>query len=231
MKLIAHGGYSSKYPENTLESFLEAQKFNPYAIEMDVVYDPIAKVLRCYHPSGVSSESGTFNSEEIHSQREVLSEFPAFEDVLKRLNSSQKILVDLKDPSDSNLKAVAEILRHDIERYILGARSYEDFLKIKEIDSNIVVLALFSNPDDYLSFANEGGEYFRLRGDDVIPERVANIHNLGLKIWVVPGKKSTPSSPRTSGDISEEELIALLDVGVDGVEVNDIEMATRVVNS
>lgn len=231
MKLIAHGGYSSKYPENTLESFLEAQKFNPYAIEMDVVYDPIAKVLRCYHPSGVSSESGTFNSDVISSQMDVLSDFPVFDDVLKKLNSSQKILVDLKDPSDFNLKAVAEILRHDIDRYILGVRSYEDFVKINEIDSNIVVLALFSDPEDYMAFARDGGEYFRLRGDDVTSERVASIHNLGLKIWVVPGRKSTPSSSRTSGDISEEELTALLDVGVDGVEVNDIEMATRVVNS
>lgn len=61
MKLIAHGGFSANYPENTLESYLQAAKFNPFAIETDIVEHPQSGKPICFHPTGVSSESGVFS--------------------------------------------------------------------------------------------------------------------------------------------------------------------------
>jgi glycerophosphoryl diester phosphodiesterase len=48
MKLIAHGGYSSRYPENTYNSYVKALEFSPDGIEMDVVY--YKGDFYCYHP-------------------------------------------------------------------------------------------------------------------------------------------------------------------------------------
>lgn len=36
MKILAHRGYSAKYPENTMIAFLEAAKLNIWGVEFDV---------------------------------------------------------------------------------------------------------------------------------------------------------------------------------------------------
>lgn len=35
-KLIAHRGFPAKFPDNSLEGFIAAAEFDPFAIEMDV---------------------------------------------------------------------------------------------------------------------------------------------------------------------------------------------------
>ena len=50
MRLIAHGGYSSKYPENTKIAYEKALEFRPDGLEMDVVFHE--GEVYFYHPVG-----------------------------------------------------------------------------------------------------------------------------------------------------------------------------------
>jgi len=50
MLLIAHGGYSSKYPENTQKAYEKALDFKPDGLEMDVVFHK--DEVYFYHPVG-----------------------------------------------------------------------------------------------------------------------------------------------------------------------------------
>lgn len=226
MKLIAHGGYSAKYPENTLESFVEASKFNPFAIEMDVVDHPETGELICFHPTGISSNSGTFSKETIMKQIDEGESFPLVNDVLKQIPIAIKILLDFKQPSEEVFRNLINS-NIDLERVIVGVRNMDLFNFIKESNNKISVLALFAEPDKYVSFAQSGGKYFRIWEKDVNAERVDAIHEAGLEVWITPGYKATETRPRTAGDISNERLGYFLSLGVDAVLVNDIKLASE----
>ncbi len=227
MKLIAHGGFSSKYPENTLEAFLAAEKFKPFAIEMDIILNPKTNQFHCYHPTGISSTTGTFNTDEISEQLDAITQYPLLSDVCNKLNKHQLINLDIKSPSEFTFQKIAELIKGNEDRYIVGMRKFEDFLFLKKLNPEIITNALFSEPDDFINYSSNGGMYFRLRESDLNEDIVARIHDKSLEVWVTPGSKATKDKPRTSGEIDEKGIQKLLDLNVDAVFVNDIEMAAN----
>ena len=224
IKLIAHGGFSAKYPENTMPSFVEAAKFRPYAIEMDAVLHPETGELICFHPSGISSGSGTYDEQTLREQINTGEVFPLLSDVVAKI-SSGNFLIDFKQPSETSFKALlkGEI---DLDRIIVGIRNLEDYDLVRSINDDIRVLALFSDPDDYASFSQRGGQYFRLWEKDLDNNRVAALHDANLEVWVTPGHKATETQPRTAGEVDEEKFNWMIRLMVDAILVNDIELAS-----
>lgn len=221
LKLIAHGGYPAKYPENTLQSFVEAARFQPFAIEMDVVIHPDTGRLICFHPSGLSSVMGTYDANTLRKQISTGEDFPELSVVINQIKSGL-FLIDFKQPNEASFKALLEDKSIDLERIIIGIRNLNDYFLVRQINSNVQVLALFSEPDNFADFANAGGHYFRLWEKDVTAARVRAIQAVGLEVWVTPGYKATATQPRTAGEVNEAKLALLLDLMIDAVLVNDI---------
>ncbi len=227
VKLIAHGGYSAKYPENTLVSYQEAAKFQPYAIEMDVVVDPVTKKLVCYHPKGISSEHGTYDAHSVEKQLHHHSEFPLLSDVLKTVTGNHKFLIDFKQPSVEAYWALLTDPEIDISNIVVGVRNLEDLKVITSISPNIEALGLFADPSEYQSFKDQGGKYFRLWEKDATDEVVKAIQAAGLEVWITPGHKETPTQPRTAGQVSPEKLEQFTGLAVNAILVNDIEEVSK----
>lgn len=227
IKLIAHGGFSAKFPENTEQSFLEAVKFNPQIIEMDIIEHPQTGELICFHPSGISSEAGTFTKEMVFEQLLQGEAFPSVTEILEKIPNGIKILLDFKQPSTELFEKVINSSEIDLTRVIIGVRNLSDFEFIHSKNSDVQTLALFSDPDSYEEYAQRGGRYFRLWEKDLIEERVRAIQNLGLEVWVTPGYKATESQPRTAGDVDAEKLDWLVSLMVNAILVNDIEFTSN----
>jgi glycerophosphoryl diester phosphodiesterase len=229
VKLIAHGGYSSLYPENTLDSYQAALSFNPFAVEMDVVLHPATGELVCFHPSGVSSGSGTYTAQEVQHQLEQGDEFPRLCDVLAQLQGDVFFLLDLKQPSEATINALLHEEKIDQQRLILGLRTLEMIEYIRAQHQSIEVLGLLPLPSDAKKFSEiKGGKYFRIIEKDVTSESVKEVQALGLEAWITPGKKSGINQPRTAGEADVDKLLWLEGLGVDGILVNDIKQATEV---
>lgn len=227
IKLIAHGGFSAKFPENTEQSFLEAVKFNPQIIEMDIIEHPQTGELICFHPSGISSEAGTFTKEMVFEQLLQGEAFPSVTEILEKIPNGIKILLDFKQPSTELFEKVINSSEIDLTRVIIGVRNLSDFEFIHSKNSDVQTLALFSDPDSYEEYAQRGGRYFRLWEKDLTEERVRAIQNLGLEVWVTPGHKATESQPRTAGEIDAEKLDWLTGLMVNAILVNDIEFTSN----
>lgn len=231
-ELIAHGGFPKKYPENTLAGYRAALEFSPFAIEMDVVVYPGLDNndsnhgrLICYHPAGISSSLGTYSPETIRRQLAEGATFEFLTDVITTLGSDQKYLIDLKQPDFSTYQALLTnpAISHDL--IIIGVRQFEDMQRIQDLAPDVNLLALFSNPDNFLDFARQGGSYFRLWEKDVTKQRAQAIHDAGLQVWVTPGHTATESKARTAGEVSEKTLDWFVSLMIDAVLVNDIEFA------
>jgi glycerophosphoryl diester phosphodiesterase len=230
-QFIAHGGMSTpRFQENTLTAYLEASKYKPLAIEMDVVLHPDTNQLICFHPQGLSSGKGTYDAQTIKAQLDDGAGFELLKEVIARVKEAtpdyqNKFLIDIKQPEDPHIFEVLlndpEINHRDI---VVGVRDLDKMAEIQELANDVDLLALFSDPDLYEEFANKGGKYFRLWEKDVTPERVEAIQNLGLEVWVTPGHKATKVLPRTAGEVNPESLPMLLGV-VNAVLVNDVEEA------
>ena len=227
IKLVAHGGFSAKFPENTEQSFLEAVKFNPQIIEMDIIEHPQTGELICFHPSGISSEAGTFTKEMVFEQLLQGEAFPSVTEILEKIPRNIKILLDFKQPSKELFEKVINSSEIDLTRVIIGVRNLSDFEFIHSINSDVQTLALFSDPDSFVEYAQEGGKYFRLWEKDLTEERVRAIQNLGLEVWVTPGHKATESQPRTAGEVDVEKLDWLAGLMVNAILVNDIEFTSN----
>jgi hypothetical protein len=94
------------------------------------------------------------------------------------------------------------------------------------MSNNVRVLALFSDPDDFVSFALKGGNFFRLWEKDLDKKRVDSIHEANLEVWVTPGHKATKILPRTTGEVDKSKLDWMVNLKVDAILVNDIELAS-----
>lgn len=228
-KFIAHGGFSARYPENTLTSYLEAAKLGAKCIEGDVVLHPETGELICFHPSGISSGAGTYDAQTIAQQINQGQEFPTLAEVLLQLPEDVRFLVDFKQPSEIAFETLLQDRDIDISRVIIGVRNMADFQLIRKMNQQVEMLALFSDPDSFVAFQAAGGKYFRLWEKDVTPERVEAIQKIGLEVWVTPGKKATPEDPvRTAGETDAAHIQWLMNLYVNAVLVNDISLAMSV---
>ncbi|MEZ4816194.1 MAG: glycerophosphodiester phosphodiesterase family protein [Bdellovibrionota bacterium] len=109
MLVIAHRGYSEKYPENTLLAFQEAIKLRASAIELDIhltkdnelVVTHDFKLGRCVQASGTvntytlseltSMDAGSFKGSEFKNEK-----VPSLESVLSLINHQCPLNIEIK---------------------------------------------------------------------------------------------------------------------------------------
>ncbi|MDQ6985686.1 MAG: glycerophosphodiester phosphodiesterase family protein [Candidatus Dojkabacteria bacterium] len=117
MKIIAHGGYSAKYKENTLRSYLEAIKLLPDVLEIDLCLSSDGIVL-CTHSKtarekyGVDVENLNYESfkDLIDENGDIL--ISRFEDIIEKINTFKgKLMFDLKQDSLGLVDKALEIVK------------------------------------------------------------------------------------------------------------------------
>lgn len=233
MLLIAHGGYSAKYPENTLISFQKALEYNPDVIEMDACVMGDETVV-CAHPKTIKAEYGldlsAISYDELVSRIQNTGNevHPQLYEVMSLARESEcKVLLDIKQDDINVISPILNVVKDSgvaFNRIIVGARDDEKMELIIKDYPEIEMLCLYQEPDRFSEFIEKGGKKYRLWEEYVTSERIDSIHQSGGEVWVTPGTRV----PRTAGEIAERRLIEFEKMGVDGVLVNDIKMARKV---
>lgn len=237
MKLIAHGGYSAKYPENTLDSYMGALEYRPDGVEMDVVI--FEGRLYCYHPKDAKNNYGSDVDLVIWDELRELkqaNEMPLMFDlrnwVSELLNYSKFILLDLKQKGIEVLPEVVDVVKTlglEKSQIVIGARDIERMELLKKDLEYFDVLALPQSQEMCIDFIESGADFIRLWEDELTQKWIDTVHELGKELWLTPGKKATPTEKRTAGEVTKENLLRYKEMGVDTILVNDIEMARNLI--
>lgn len=163
MKIIAHRGYSAKYPENTLSAFRAVAQLPVYGVEFDVhltrdrkivvIHDE--KIDRTSNGSGFVKDMtfeqlrrydyGAWFSEEFAG--EVIPTLAEVLEVFK--NTEHRINIELKmDVFDYD--GLEELVLHEVESYqmldrvIISSFNHEAVQKVAQLNPQIENAALFS---------------------------------------------------------------------------------------
>jgi glycerophosphoryl diester phosphodiesterase len=207
IKIIAHRGYSSLYPDNSLESFEQAVKAGAHIIETDI-HEAKDGALICSHDPAKGAAL-------------------SFADALAFAKDKITLLLDLKvDRPEFNAKVVQALKDHGMEdQVIVGVRSLEQARQIKALLPKAQMLGFLKNPSDFPEFFKIGGTIARLWESDINEKNLALAKSGGNPVFVMTGSRL--------GDVGEttpERLQKIMSLGVQGVLVNDPKQALQVKN-
>ena len=233
VQVIAHRGYSSEFPENTLAAFEGACEINADYIEMDVQCTKDG-VLVMFHDATLARTTGASGNVIDYSYEELCeldagswlgAEFagekiPTLEETLAYLQGKDcRIYLELKDIGD--VEGFAENVAATVAKYemtnqcVYASFNYEYLMKIKEYDASSEIL--FNTSSDKLSIVNEyPAEYYGVHLESVSAEMVNMIHDAGSKVFVW-----TVDKP--------QEMANLIALGIDGICTNKPGLAKVIV--
>ena len=235
MLLIAHGGYSAKYSENTKLAYDEALEFLPDGMEMDTCY--FDGEVYFYHPVGNVNSFGEdvdiLITEQLRGIVSVKAKIPKLsdDDIFKSYLKKVKFLsLDLKQKSlDKALKIFSKITEFGLhkEQIWVGVRDTNRVVEFNKFGVNVTLQSLDQDPNSYKKYLDLGVEYIRLWYKDISEELVEEIHKNGGKVIANIKAKIPGLTCRDSGNFTKETLLDVYKMGVDAVLVNDIEMARK----
>lgn len=225
VKVIAHRGYSSIAPENTLASFERAVDIGADMIELDVqmTKDGVLVVfhdtdmVRITGQSGVISdytyaEIGEMDAGSWFSDSFTGEKIPTLAEVLELLQDSEiDIYLELKDIGEVQGFAeavVQEVMNYQMQdRVVFASFNYSYLKTIKELDGTLPVLCNTQLGDANRLLADYPAEYYGLYIETIQQDTIAKLKQAGSKVYVYTANK--PSQMRY--------VIAL---GADGIVTN-----------
>ena len=235
MLLIAHGGYSAKYPENTQLSYEKALEHNPDGLEMDVVYHN--GEVYFYHPVGNKNSFGDDVDQLIKAQlTEKLSNNEMIfslsdSDILSTYLKQTKFLnFDIKQKSINNALNILERINEldfSASQIYIGARDLDRVERFNKVNFQGKLISLDQDPETYKQYIDAGVEYIRIWFKDLNASIVEDIHQYGGKVIVNIKEELPDSIARTAGNFSEQRLKEVDSLGVDGVLINNIELGRK----
>ena len=234
IEVIAHRGYSSEFPENTMAAFKGACGLGVDYIELDVQLskDGIPVLFHDTDMKRLTGEKGLiadYTYEELQAF-EVGSWFhdgfaeeriPTLQQALEYIATQEcKVYLELKDcgqvPGFEN--SVVEVV-HNTEmqdRVVYASFNYEYLKKIKELDYNSKIL--YNTTSDKKTMVQDyPAEFYGLNLESATADLIAAIHEAGKMAftWTV----TTP-----------EEMTNLIEMGIDGIVTNDPGRAKVVIH-
>ena len=105
--------------------------------------------------------------------------------------------------------------------FYLGIRRLSALATVNTQWDRTRILALVPEPASIEEFVQSGAGIIRLWEDWVTPELVLEVRKLEAQVWVMMGRSGSV------GNTDKKSLARILDAGVDGVLLNDPEMALR----
>ena len=203
VEVIAHRGFSSAAPDNTLASFSKAVDLGCNQIELDVQMTKDGAIV-VYHDNELSyntAKTGKISDyyyTEISqtvvgsvSENDEYSEecIPRLQDVLDLVkNRNIRINLELKNIGDNDVfvnRVVSLVkINHMENQVIFSSFRYGYLQKIKEIDENLQVeyVSDLGDPDEL--FKNYPADYYNLRYTNVTQSTIDMLHYYGAKVFV-----------------------------------------------
>lgn len=234
-QIIAHRGYSSEFPENTLASFAGAFDIGADYIELDVQITKDGEIVVFHDDSlkritGIDGKIADYTYEELQ-QLDAGSWFdasftgekiPALSKALElAVQNNGKIYLELKDIGEVEgfEEAVLEVTKQCgmTDKCIFASFRYDYLAHLKEIDASVQIL--YNTTSGKTTLAEEfPADYYGLYIESATAETVKALHGAGKKafVWTV----NTPA-----------EMTQVQAMGIDGIVTNYPGRAKVVLNS
>ena len=230
MKVVAHRGYSARYPENSMLAFEQAIEAGADVVETDVRMTRDG-LLMCWHDPDLQRVAGVDT---------VIAQTPAAQltaialpagahicrliDVFRVVRHRVPLMLDVKIDDGAVWVAIIEALAAAgmADQVICGVRSAESARALTAAGVGFARLAMPPKPDMLDDFPGTRMIGARLWEDQVDDAALERIRARKIEVWVTAGVRTQSEAP---GFITAERLEDLCRLGVDAVLVNDVELA------
>lgn len=215
--IIAHRGYSSKYPENSIDASREAIVAGADLIETDLRESAEGAIVLSHDYAGADTLKKL--------TEQGIMPFPV---LLKLAKNRIGLLLDMKEGSPPFLRKVIDVVNQHgmLNQVIFGVRDIDQTRELRKLSPTAVILGFLSRTRyDFDDFYEAGGHIGRIWEADLDPSTIKDARGDGTRpIWITPRIRPAPT-----GDIDESRLKDLMKNGFDGVLVNDpvLALATR----
>lgn len=223
-KIIAHRGFSSAVPENTLAAFRKAIDVGADYFELDVHRSRDGKLVVIHDGSvdrvssnGMTGKVADMDFREIRKVRAGYPKrfgdrferegIPTLKRALRLARNKIRVCVEIKAP---DIEAAVLKTIHDLnmeKQVIIFAFDYGVLKKIREMNADIALLYLRSVVDSTViadADAIKAAAIGAGRPTDITPELLEKVHAQGMELW-----QWTVNEPA--------EMQRLLDIGIDGI--------------
>lgn len=232
VEVTAHRGYSSKYPENTLQAFKGAIEIGADWIELDVQETADGEII-VMHDSNLKRTTGVDKNvwEVTYDEIKDLDNgswfdkkykeirIPKLEDVLKLAFGKIRLNIEIKpNGHETDLeKKVADLIAawHMENTCVVSSMKYESLQKVKTQNADIETAYITSV--SYGNFTNlDAADGYSVESSMVTESFVRRAHNAGKKVYVWTVN-------------SEETLSEVIDLGIDAVITDEPVMAKKLI--
>ena len=222
MRVIAHrSGPDGVYPEQTILTAQAALKSGAHMIELDVRYTKDKRIAISHDKElgrvfGVSCETDTLTEAEFLSLRH--KNAPAFSSHLFEhymMAEVAPILIHIKEEElIDDLIALIEKYQYG-DKVVFGVQSVALAEHLKKKDPRYLVLAFMPRLEDLDAYGASSVDYIRLWEQWCTAENVSRIHSYKKEAWLMTNGEDV-------GVTSEESLLRMLTLNLDGILINDV---------
>ena len=233
MKIIAHRGYSARFPENSLAAFERAIDAGADYIETDVRRTRDG-ILVCWHDpdfkrvAGVDAEIAARTGAELAAiALPGDASLCRLDAVLAMARMRVRVMLDVKIDDDAGRAAIIEAVSTAgmREQIVYGVRSASHARALVAARAPFARLAMPSKPEMLDDFPGERLLGVRLWEDQVDTAAIARIRARGVEVWVTAGVRTHGEAP---GYVTQARLEGLRALEVDAVLVNDVGLAVPI---
>ena len=238
MLIIAHRGYSSRYPENSALAFEKAIDAGADFIETDLRLSLDGTIVCCHDPdlkriAGQTDAIADLSADDIKSIPLINGQsIITLNQVLEMARQASRrvgVMFDVKIPTDEMLEAVIPLVEGMgmTKNIIYGARTVDHAQDLKKRAVEFAILGMPKKTSLIPEFIAAGVTAIRVWEEDITNEIIATIKVAGLPVWVTAGLRGQGEAP---GDITRERIMSLDALGIDAVLVNDPVLVCQSLN-
>lgn len=232
--LIAHRSGPGAFPEQSIASARHALQSGADMVEMDIMYtldgEPVichdANALRMFGMDRLIQDMTLSEFMSLRHQADQSYPTHALSDVLAC--GLEPILFHFKVSGERLKDTVQRIISQEYgEKAVLGVLKPEDAQVIRSIAPHIRILSFMKREAMLHDFLDTDVDIIRLWEEWVTPDKVAAIHERQKQVFIMAGS----SQKKTTGRTAPENLRRWRDMGADGVLIDDVAWARRVLQS
>jgi glycerophosphoryl diester phosphodiesterase len=237
MLIIAHRGYSSRYPENSVLAFEKAIDAGADYIETDLRFSLDGTIVCCHDPDlkRIAGRADAIENLKAQDLKNVSllngQSILSLQDVLEiavRADHRVQVMFDVKVPTEAMLDTVLPLVeKKKMSADIMyGARTVDHAESLKKRASKFSILGMPKKTSLISAFIEAGVTAIRVWEEDITPEIVSTIKAAGLPVWITAGLRGQGEA---AGDITCDRIEALDHLGADAVLVNNPALARQVI--
>lgn len=230
--LIAHRCGPDIYPEQSIASARHALSLGADLVEMDVQYtcdgipvichDP--NVQRIFGPDKLCRDMTLGEFMTLRHSADCSYPSHSLEDVLRC--GVRPLLLHCKISGKPLKHLVSCIVEYGYQKdCVIGVQSVGDVALIKSLCEDIRILAFMPKVEQLDDFLNTRCEVIRLWEEWVTEDLVNRVRAVGKQLWIMAGMRTE----KGVGYTTEESMRRWMELGVDGILINDVRWAKNIV--